>query len=306
MIKRALVIGATGFVGRHLVKALRDSEFEVVAMRRWDSDPGWVATLEVETVVGDLLDRERLVEILPGFNCVFMVAAPRLGGAGSVYLRESVQGIRNLLAVCRAVDVERVVVTSCATTIARAPGDGTSSADEVYLPGSGLGAGLGAPPFRAHLLSALEEQVEAQHAVEMECLRQAADGMDLILLCPGICVGMGAKLPTRDMLAAVPDEARINVVDIDAVVRAHLAAATERTRQPFGGDRRSLGGDNTTIGDLYKRLEPRGAGERNLGRYTVILSDEAHEVRALALFGANTWLDSTRAKDEFGFRPRSI
>jgi len=306
MIKRALVIGATGFVGRHLVAALRNSEFEVVAMRRWDSDPARVVALEVETLVGDLLDRERLVEILPGFNCVFMVAAPRLGAGGAKYLRESVQGIRNLLAVCRAVDVERVVVTSCATTIARAPASATSSAEEVYLPGSGLGAGLDAPPFRAKLLDALEAQVEAQFAVEMECFRQAADGMDLILLCPGICVGEGAVWPTRGILAGIPDDARINLVDIDAVVQAHLAAATERTRQPFGGDRRCLGGDNTTLGEVYNRLEPQGVGERNLGRYTVALSDEFHELRALPLFGANTWLDSSRAKEEFGFRPRSI
>lgn len=306
MIKRALVIGATGFVGGHLVAALRRSEFDVVAMRRWDSDPARVAALKVDTVVGDLLDRERLVEILPGFNCVFMVAAPRLGGAGAEYMRQSVQGIRNLLAVCRAVDVERVVVTSCATTIAHAPAAATSSAEDVYLPGSGIGAGLGAPPFRAELLGALQEQVEAQFAVEMECFRQAADGMDLILLCPGICVGDGAILPTRRVLAGVPDDARINLVDIDAVVQAHLAAATERTRQPFGGDRRCLGGENTTVGDVYKRLAPRGAGERALGRSTVTLSDRVQELRALPLFGANTWLDASRAKQELGFRPRSI
>lgn len=306
MKKRALVIGATGFVGSHLVKALRDSEFQVDAMRRWDSDPGQVAALGVDTVVGDLLDRERLVEILPGYNCVFMVASPRLERSGPDYLRESVQGVRNLLAVCRAVDVERVVVTSCATTIARSSTEAMSSAEEIYLPGSGLGAKLDAPPFRAALLGALENQVEAQHAVEMECFRQAADGMDLILLCPGICVGEGAVLPTREVLAGLPDDARINVVDMDAVVQAHLAAAIEPTRQPWGGDRRCLGGDNTTVGDLYNRLEPKGAGERTLGRYTVTLSDALDELRALPLFGANSWLDASRAQEEFGFRPRSI
>lgn len=306
MIKRALVIGATGFVGRHLVSTLKRSDFEVHAMRRWDSDPGRVAALQVDTVVADLLDRERLVEILPGYNCVFMAASPRLGRPESDFLRESVQGVRNLLAVCRAVDVERVVVTSCATTIARSSTEAVSSAEDVYLPGSGLGSHLEAPPFGAELLSALENRVEAQHAVEMECLRQAADGMDLILLCPGICVGEGAVLPTREVLSQVPDEARINVVDVAAVAQAHLAAATEPTRQPFGGDRRCLGGDNTTVGGLYKRLDPQGAGERNLGRYTVTLTDAVAELRALPLFGANTWLDASRARQEFEFRPRSF
>lgn len=306
MIKRALVVGATGFVGRHIVKALRESEFEVDALRRWDSDPAAVANLQVNTVVGDLVDRERLVEILPGYNCVFMAAAPRLDRPGPEYLRDSVQGIRNLLAVSRAVDVERVVVTSCATTVARSSVEAMSSAEEVYLPGSGIGAELAAPPFRPALLASLENQVEAQYAVELECFRQAADGMDLILLCPGICVGEGAVLPTRELLAGLPDEARINVVDVDAVAQAHLAAATEPTRQPFGGDRRCLGGENTTVGELYKRLKPKGEGERTLGRYQVRLSDDVHRLRALALFGANTWLDSTRAQQEFGFRPRPL
>jgi nucleoside-diphosphate-sugar epimerase len=311
MMERALVIGATGFVGRHIVQALVHSDLEVDAMRRWNSDPARVAALGVRTVVGDLLDRERLVEILPGYNYVFMAAAPRpvrnkrrnsrRGRQAAAYLRESALGMRNLLGVCREVDVERVVVTSCATTIARSKTGAMSTAEDVYLPGSGVSEDVDS----AHFVAA-QHYVEAQYAAELECFRQAADGLDLTILCPGICVGDGAVFPARRLLAGVSEHGRLNLVDVDDVARAHVEAARKPSRHPFGGDRRSLGGDNTSIGELYKRLEPAGGGERHLGRYDVRVTEDLSEIRHLSLFAANTWIDSSRAEHELGFRPRSI
>lgn len=284
-MERALVIGATGFVGRHIVRALAHSEIEVAAMRRWNSNPAAIAGLGVESVVADLLDRDSLVEVLPGYNYVFMAAAPDSAKDGWAYLRESVTGMRNLLAVAREVDVERVVVTSCATTVAPPPTGSLSTAENVYLPGT-AGSNI----------------VEAQYAAEQECFRQAADGLDLVILCPGVCVGDEAVLPSRKLVSRLSPKTRVNVVDVDDVARAHLAAA----RRQYFGERLVLGGENTTIGELYERLGASGAGTRKLGRYDVELSDDPDRLRHLALFRANVWLDSARAERELGFRPRSL
>ncbi len=284
-MERALVIGATGYVGRHIVRALVHSEIEVEAMRRWNSNPAAIARLGVQTVVADLLDEESLLEVLPGYNYVFMAAAPDPAQDGWAYLRESVTGMRNLLAVAREVDVERVVVTSCATTVAAPPKGALSTAEDVYLPGS-AGSNI----------------VEAQYAAEQECFRQAADGLDLVILCPGVCIGDDAVLPSRKLVSRLSAKTRVNVVDVDDVARAHVAAA----RRQYFGERLVLGGENTTIGELYERLGPSGAGSRRLGRYDVQLSDDADQIRHLALFEAGVWLDSSRAEHELGFRPRSL
>jgi dihydroflavonol-4-reductase len=294
-MERALVIGATGFVGNHILQALVHSEIDVEAMRRWNSDISPIRKLGVNSVVADLLDEESLVETLAGFNFVFMAAAPRLGKGkqakgkqskqGWTYLQRSVIGMRNLLKVAREVDVERVVVTSCATTIA-VPNEGALSTEsDVYLPGS-----------------ARSNVVEAQYAVEQECFRQAADGMDIVILNPGICVGEGAVLPSPKLLSKVSGEGRLNVVDVDDAARAHVRAAR---RQSYG-ERFVLGGENTTVEELYARLDPGSAEVVTLGRYDVGLSDDEGQIRHMPLFRHGTWLDSARAERELGFRPRSL
>ncbi|WP_168210836.1 NAD-dependent epimerase/dehydratase family protein [Persicimonas caeni] len=284
-MQRALVIGATGFIGDHILRALVHKGVEAAAMRRWNSQASSLGGLGVESIVADLLDRETLVETLAGFNYVFVASAPDPSKDEWAYLRESVIGMRNLLAVARDADVERVIVTSCASTIAPPTRGRVSTAADVYLPGT-----------------AQSNVVEAQYAVEQECFRQAADGMDLLILNPGICIGDGAVLPSRKLLKKVSDDAPINVVDVDDVARAHVAASV---RQSFG-ERFVLGGENTTVGELYARLEPAGPQAARLGRYEVRLSDDPAEIRHLPLFRQGVWLDNSRAEREFGFRPRSL
>jgi dihydroflavonol-4-reductase len=295
-MERALVIGATGFVGNHILQALVHSDIDVEAMRRWNSDTSPIQKLGVKSVVGDLLDEESLIETLAGFNFVFMAAAPRLAGDdrshksrsskdGWTYLQRSVVGMRNLLKVAREVDVERVVVTSCATTIAAPTKGALSTESDVYLPGT-AGSNI----------------VEAQYAAEQECFRQAADGMDIVILNPGICIGEGVVLPSQKLLSKTSKKARLNVVDVDDAARAHVRAA----RRQSNGERFVLGGENTTVEELYARFEPADATVARLGRYDVRLSDDEDQLRHLSLFRSGTWLDSTRAEREFGFRPRSL
>lgn len=284
-MERALVIGATGSIGRQLIRALHDSDIEVEALRRWNTDPTPIERLGVRTVVADLLDRASLVEIMAGYNFVFMTAAPRVDVEQWQYLRDSALGARNLLKVARQADVERVVWTSCATTIAPATQGALATARDVYLPGS-----------------AKDHFVEAQYAAELECFREAADGLDVNILLPSICVGDGAPFPTREAIADVSDDARINLVDVYDVARVQLAAA----RHSSFGERFAIGGQNTTIGEVYKRLEPGAGGTARLGRYDVRLVEDVRKIRHFELFRRGTWLDSSRAEALFGFRPRSV
>ena len=53
---RALVTGATGFIGRHLVELLREGGHEVVCLVRASSDRSALEALGCSFVVGDITD----------------------------------------------------------------------------------------------------------------------------------------------------------------------------------------------------------------------------------------------------------
>lgn len=68
---RALVTGATGFVGGHLVERLLDEGMAVTCLVRETSDTSVLAGLDVELRTAALNDRESLGEAVGGFDYVF-------------------------------------------------------------------------------------------------------------------------------------------------------------------------------------------------------------------------------------------
>ena len=108
---RALVTGASGFLGWHVARLLCERGCAVRALVRPESR---VADLAVETVAGDLRDAESLQRAVEGCSVVFHVAADyRLWAKDPRELyRSNVDGTRNLLAAARNAGVARVVYTS--------------------------------------------------------------------------------------------------------------------------------------------------------------------------------------------------
>src|SRR5487761_694962 len=72
---KALVTGATGFVGAAVARALLAEGWQVRALVRGGSDRRNIATLAVEQAVGDLTDPASLERALEGCEAAFHVAA---------------------------------------------------------------------------------------------------------------------------------------------------------------------------------------------------------------------------------------
>ena len=123
---RALVTGATGFVGAAVARALLRQGWSVRALVRLQSDRRNLAPLALEVVDGDLNDAESLQRAAAGCEALLHVAADyRLGARDPQALyRTNVEGTRNVLHAARAAGIGRIVYTSSVATIGL-PADGT-------------------------------------------------------------------------------------------------------------------------------------------------------------------------------------
>jgi dihydroflavonol-4-reductase len=246
---RALVLGATGFIGGQIARTLLDRGYSVRALRRPSSSTLAIDSLPIELVRGDLRDRASLLAAMRGADALFHAAAyyPHNSLAPRRSLRVAVAGMRNVLESAREAGVGRVVYTSSLSTIGP-PAGGRALADErdLYLPGS-----VADPYF------------EVKWAMECEAYRAAAAGQDVVVLCPTVVFGPGDVKPTtgvalvalaRGIMPAYV-EGNTNVVDARDVAQAHVEAL-ERGR---AGERYILGGENTTVGATLQ-LAARLAG----------------------------------------------
>ena len=109
----AFVTGGSGYVGRHLVEALRDRGDGVRALVRSDAAERIIAELGAQPVRGDLDDLEAMSRAMTGAQVVYHVAAlVEDWGPEQAFQRVNVVGTQNVLAAARAVGVPRLVFVS--------------------------------------------------------------------------------------------------------------------------------------------------------------------------------------------------
>lgn len=93
----ALVTGATGFIGSHLVDLLLKQKYAVRVLLRRTSDTVWLQGLPIEYVYGDLFDTNALREAVAGVDYVFHSAGVTKAKTAAEYFRGNTEGVKNLL-----------------------------------------------------------------------------------------------------------------------------------------------------------------------------------------------------------------
>jgi nucleoside-diphosphate-sugar epimerase len=109
---KALVTGATGFVGSHLVEALRSRGHQVTALVRSPSKAAALEPLGVHLVPGDLDDAGSLARAAEGQDLVFHVAGLVAAKDEGEFVRVNRDGTASLVAAAARARVGRFVYVS--------------------------------------------------------------------------------------------------------------------------------------------------------------------------------------------------
>lgn len=124
MGKRALVTGAGGFIGSHVVEALVRSGRTVRAIVRYNSRNswGWLDQLEpgireqVEVMASDVRDpnamRVAMKDVREVYHLAALIGIPYSYHAPDSYVETNITGTLNVLQAARDLGVERLLVTS--------------------------------------------------------------------------------------------------------------------------------------------------------------------------------------------------
>jgi dihydroflavonol-4-reductase len=241
---RALVTGATGFVGAAVARALLREGWQVRALTRSGSDLSNLRHLPLEIAVGDLTDRSSLDSAAGDCRAVFHVAADyRLGARNPQDLyRNNVEGTRNVLAAARQAHIERVVYTSSVATMG-IPADGTPG-DE------------GTP---VELSAMIGHYKRSKFLAERVVMEEARAGLPVVIVNPSTPVGPGDVKPTPTgqlildaacgRMPAYVDTG-LNIVHVDDVAQGHLLAH----RRGTPGERYILGGEDMTLREILAEV----------------------------------------------------
>jgi len=240
---RAVITGATGFLGAHVARALVKRGVEVSAISRPTSDRSSLAQLPLSHVEGDLLDPPSLAEAFRGADLVIHTAADyRLWAPDRRTMFEvNVTGTENVLAAAAEVGVARIVHTSTAMTVA-ADRDHPGTEEAFLRP--------------EECSSAYQETKVLSEQVAWRWIRE---GAPVTIVNPSTLIGPLDRRPSPtgrliiDFLTArLPAylDARLNWIDVRDAAEGHWLAAT-RGRV---GERYLLAHENQSVGDFLKLL----------------------------------------------------
>jgi nucleoside-diphosphate-sugar epimerase len=114
----ALVSGATGFLGGHLLAKLRENGFRLRALARQTSNIANLIRPGVDIIEGDIADRQSLRRAMAGQQLVFHTAGKVSDwGSRQEFWQANVEGTANVIAACREAGVKRLIHVSSLTVL---------------------------------------------------------------------------------------------------------------------------------------------------------------------------------------------
>lgn len=249
-MNRALVTGAAGFIGSHVVRQLLADGVKVRAMILPGEPTENLEGLKIGRVYGDILNPKDVAKAMKGIDVVFHLAAiysTWMLDWSRIY-EVNIQGTRNVLwAALKSSLVKKVVFTSSISALGTA--QGTKSANEDT-------------PFNQYDFGA--HYVLTKYLAQQEALGFAENGLDLVVVNPAFPFGPGdvAPTPTGELIKGILSgvtrfsfNGGINIIDVRDVAKGHVLAAKKGKK----GRKYILGNKNVTM-EQFIRMVRRAAG----------------------------------------------
>ena len=219
---KILVTGASGFIGLNLVPQLVQLGHEVRTLGRANAPPAKLADLKIEHFYGDITNPEQVKKAVIDCDMVYHLAglvSYKKKDAARQY-GTNVVGTRNVMKASLEAGVKRVVHTSSVAAMG-IPKSGEIGTEEIEynLAGKGL------------------NYCDTKHEAELEAISAHKEGLNVIILCPGIIFGEGDTHPhhhaifaamSRGSMIGVP-AGGVTFSDINDVVAAHIACLDHGT-----------------------------------------------------------------------------
>ncbi len=241
---KVLVTGATGFIGFHVARFLREKGHQVRALVRQGTDDSSVASLGAETFVGDVRDFGAVVKALEGCEQAYHIAADyRLWVPDPESMYETnVKGTKNVMEAALRLGTQRVVYTSTVGVL-RASSNGE--------------------PANEGSSGSFNEMVghykRSKFMAEREVCGFAEKGLPVVIVNPSTPVGPMDRKPTPtgkiivDFLnGRIPAyiDTGLNFVAVEDVAAGHWLASVKGKI----GQRYILGNKNMTLRDFLETL----------------------------------------------------
>lgn len=227
---RVFLTGATGFVGSHVLRELVTAGYAVRALARERHHPERSAATaqskDVDWIAGDLRRTGDFARALDG--CRYLIHCAALYSFAPKDRKHlhavNVKGTAGLMLAAHIAGVERAVLTSSSATLTHA--------------------------HRGYHRSKLEQERAA-----------FASRLPVIALLPTAPVGPGDSKPTPTgklivdfmagrIIARAPGAGGLNLVAVEDVARAHVAALTRGN----AGERYVIGGENLSMDAIWQML----------------------------------------------------
>ena len=305
-----LVTGGAGFVGGHVVAALRAAGREVRVLDPVPPGPDAGATW----IEGSVLDHATVARAMDGVERVFHLAAipdlwirdPR------AYDQVNVEGTRVVVAAALQAGVRRFVHTS---------------SEVVLVPGAGRRTGLLDESVELAPEATIGAYARSKRRAELVVLEAVADGLPAVLVLPTAPLGPGDHRrtpPTRmlaDLLAGrLPAwlDCVFGLVDVRDAAAAHLLASEHGSV----GARYLIAGHDVAMADFLRlvgRLSGRSMPRMRVPASLALAGAAAGEAVArlggpapqgpldgVRLALATPGFDGSRARTELGFVPRPL
>jgi nucleoside-diphosphate-sugar epimerase len=299
------VTGATGFVGRVLVKKLRQAGHEIRALVRDPDRAKDLKALGVKLFQGDVTEKESMREAMEGTDGVFHVAGWYKIGVKdkSGAERVNVQGTRNVLELMLELNIPKGVYTS---TLAINSDTHGRLVDESYR-------------FTGKHLSEYDRTKAAAHEIAKEFI---AKGLPLVIVMPGLIYGPGDTSTLRDniisflkgQLPVLPDKTGFCWAHVEDTVQGHILAM-EKSRI---GETYIIAGEPRTTVEAFKlaskitrKPAPRTLSHRIFHVMSKLVKPfdgilpptyTSEGLRVIA--GVTYWGDNSKARRELGYSPR--